>query len=223
MISDEGMNEFIQKVAKATSSSYPNYIDSEDVAQHLWGWYLDNEHTVTKLIRGNESWQRMLYSTMAKTAHTFMQKQDAEVNGYSTDDVYQYSTAVVRTLLEDVFDYEDWQSFSTFGDGQPKSKRVGPTSDRIEMLIDVKRGLDELTERQYHMILWRYKFRFDNEMIAEAAGIKPVSVQKAVDRAVEALRRKLGKKTLTDMQNGWSERESRMSSAQALAYQESIY
>lgn len=232
MISDEGMNEFIQKVAKATSSSYPAYIDPEDVAQHLWAWYLDNEHTVTKLIRDNESWQRMLYSTMAKSAHAFMQQHEAEINGYSTDDVYQYSTAVVKTLLEDVFDYEDWQSFSTFGDGQPKSKRVGPTSDRLEMLIDVKSALDQLTERQYHMILWRYKFRFDNEMIAEAADIKPVSVQKAVDRAVEALRRKLGKKSLADMRNAWDAREGvyatdgerrRMSNTQALAYQESIY
>lgn len=232
MISDEGMNEFIQKVAAATSNSYPSYIDPQDVAQHLWVWYLDNEHTVTKLIRDDESWKRKLYSTMAKTAHTFMQQHEADVNGYSLDDVYQYSTTVVKTLLEDVFDYEDWQSFSTFGDGQPKSKRQTPTSDRVDMLIDIKRGLEEITERQYHMILWRYKFRLDNEMIAEAAGIKSISVQKAVDRAVEALRRKLGKKSLADMRNSWDAREgiyatsgerTRMSNAQALAYQEGIY
>lgn len=232
MISDEGMNEFIQKVAAATSNSYPAYIDPQDVAQHLWCWFLDNEHTVTELIRNNESWQPMLYTTMAKTAHTFMQQHEADVNGYSIDDVYHYSTNVVKTLLEDVFDYEDWQSFSTFGDGQPKSKRQTPTSDRVDMLIDVKSGLDQLTERQYHLILWRYKFRFDNETIADAAGIKPVSVQKAVDRAVEALRRKLGKKSLADMRNAWDTREgvyatdgerSYRSNAQALAYQESIY
>jgi len=232
MISDDGMNEFIQKVAASTSNSYPSYIDPQDVAQHLWVWYLDNEHTVTDLIRNNESWQPMLFSTMAKTAHAFMQQHEADVNGYSLDDVYHYSTAVVRTLLEDVFSYEDWQSFSRFGDGQPKSKRQNPTSDRIDMLIDVKGAVDQLTQGQAELIHWRYEFHLDWDIIADALGITENAARLREKRAVEAVRKKLGKKSLADMRNAWDAREgvyatngerAPMSNAQALAYQESIY
>lgn len=223
MISDEGMNEFITKVAATTSNSYPAYIDPQDVAQHLWGWYLDNEHTVTNLIRDNESWQRMLYSTMAKIAHTFMQQHEADVNGYSTDDVYQYSTNVVRTLLEDVYDYENWQSFSTFGDGQPKSKRQTPTSDRVDMLIDIKRALEQLTTGQAEILSWRYEFGLDFDIIADSLGISEKAARARLDRAVGAVRKLLGKKSLADMRNGWSARERRLTNTEALAYQEYMY
>lgn len=214
---------FIDRVARNTSSSYPGYVEFDDVRSELICWFLDNEHTVAKLIRDNESWQPMLYATMAKTAHAFMQQHEADVNGYSTDDVYQYSTNAVRTLLEDAFEYEDWQSFSTFGDGQPKSKRVGPTSDRVDMLIDVKRAVEQLTKSQAEIIYWRYKYRIDFDIIADSLGVSENAARKRLERAVGAVRKLLGKKSLADMRNGWEAREPRMSTAQALTYQESIY
>lgn len=228
MISDEGMNEFIKKVAGNVASSFPEYVETDDVTSELWVWYLENEDTVRSMITDNESWEPMLYGTMARVASTFALKLEADYHGYSPDDVYYYSTPVVKELLKDVFDYEDWQSFSSFGDGQPKAKRQTPTSDRVDMLIDVKRGLEQITERQYNIIVWRYKYGFDDELIAQAMEIKPVSVPKTLDRAVEALKRKMGKKPIADMRGAWSQRSVDSegiprSTAQALAYQDSNY
>ncbi len=223
-MTDEEMNDFIVKVAGNVAGNFPSYIETDDVTSALWVWYLDNEHTVTKLIRDNESWEPMLYGTMARVASTFALETEAAYHGYSTEDVYHYSVPVVRELLKDAFDHEDWQSFSTFGDGQPKSKRQSPTSDRVDMLIDVKSAVEKLNDDQYNIVIWAYKYGFDAHWLADTLQITETAARKRLERAVKAVQRSLGRKGLAEMRNGWDGRtEARMSNAQALSYQESIY
>jgi DNA-directed RNA polymerase specialized sigma24 family protein len=224
MISDTGMDEFIQKVASHATNTFPAYIDKTDVASELWVWYLDNEQTVTKLIRDNESWQPMLFTTMTRVANTYILTQDAATNGYSPEDAYSYSTAVVRELLKDAFDYDDWQSFSTFGDGQPKSKGlVNQTGDRMAMLADVKRGWSKLPERQGNIIFLSYRAGYSTADLAEYLGITEKGAESALRRAVGALRKKLGRIPLSDLQGGYSARSRAVGNAEANAIMDRQY
>lgn len=224
MMTDEEMNEFIVKVAGNVAGNFPSYVETDDVASTLWIWYLDNEHTVAKLIRENESWEPMLYGTMVRVASTFALETEAAYHGYSTEDVYHYSVPVVRELLKDAFDYENWQSFSTFGDGQPKSKRQSATSDRVDMLIDVKAAVEKLSDDQCNLIIWTYKYQISAQELAGTLEVSETAARKRLERAVKAVQRNLGRKGLADMRKGWDGRtETRMSNTQALSYQESIY
>lgn len=225
MINDEAMNEFIKMVAGNVASSFPSYVETDDVTSHLWVWYMENEHSVSKMIRDNaESWEPMLYGTMVKVASTYALETEAAYHGYSPDDLYFYSTPVVRELLKDAFDYENWQSFQSFGDGQPKSKRQNATGDRVDMLIDVKSAVEKLSLEQQELIYWRFEYQLEYDHIAEALEISEEAARKRVERAVGAVRKQLGKKSLADMRKGWDGRtETRMSTSQALSYQENIY
>lgn len=225
ILSDNAMDTFIKKVAGNVANNFPSYVTRDDVAHHLWVWFLDNEYTVTSLIRDNESWEPMLYGTMVRVASTYALEEEAATNGYSTDDVYHYSTTVVRELLKDAFDYEDWQSFSTFGDGQPKSKvQSNQTGDRMAMLADVKTATENLNDDQYNVILWTYKFGFDAKALAEQLEVTETAARKRLERAVKAVQRGLGRKGLADMRNGWEGRTTeRPSNAQALSLSESQY
>lgn len=225
MIDDNAMNTFIKQVAGNVARNFPSYVDSDDVTSVLWVWYMENEHSVTKMIHDNpESWGAMLYGTMVRVASTYAIETEADTHGYSVDDLYFYSTPVVRELLKDAFDYENWQSFQSFGDGQPKSKRQSATSDRIDMLIDVKSAVEGLSLEQQELIYWRFEYQFEYDHIAEALEISEEAARKRVERAVGAVRKALGKKPLSDMSRGFSGRtEARMNTAQALSYQENIY
>lgn len=232
MISETGMQEFIERVASHVAGSYPPYVETDDMASTLWVWYLENRATVDGLIRDDESWESKLYSTMRKVASTFAAKTEAEYHGYSLEDVYHYTTPVVRELLKDALDYENWQSFSSFGDGQPKAKRQSATSDRMEMLIDVKSAVGGLNEDQQEIIEWHFKYGMDYAMIGEALEISEEAARIRLDRAVKAVQRGLGKKSFADMRNAWDAKEkiyatsgerSRISNAQAIAMQENMY
>ena len=197
----------VHKVSRSVSSNFPSYISHEDTEQDIWLWVLRNKNTVSKLMRDEESWQAMLYSTMAKVAAESTIKEDAAINGYSTDDMFEYSTKVVKHLLESVFDYEDWQPSPSMGDGMPKSRgQANETGDRVAMLADVNRAVLGLDDDQYNLIIWHYKY---HRQVPELAGILEVTENAArlrLKRAVEAVRRSLGRKPLTDLQNGYSSR-----------------
>lgn len=224
-MTDEEMNTFIKQVAGNVAGNFPSYVESDDITSVLWVWYMENEHSVNGMIRDNpESWGAMLYGTMVRVASTYALETEASTHGYSVDDLYSYPAPVVRELLKDAFDYENWQSFSSFGDGQPKSKRQEATSDRVDMLIDVKSAVEKLNEDQYNLILWRFKYQFPYEEIGTALQCSEDAARKRVERAVGAVRKQLGRKSLADMRSGWDGRtEARMSTAQALSYQENIY
>lgn len=224
-MTDEEMNTLIKQVAGNVAGNFPSYVESDDIASVLWVWYMENERSVTKMIRDNpESWGAMLYGTMVRVASTHALETEADTHGYSVDDLYSYSTPVVRELLQDAFDYENWQSFQSFGDGQPKSKRQSATGDRVDMLIDVKSAVEGLSEEQQNLIYWRFKYGFDYELIGHSLQISEGAARKRTERAVGAVRKQLGKKSLADMRSGWDGRtEVRMTTAQALSYQENIY
>lgn len=219
----------VDMVAGAVAGNFPSYITRDDIRQSIWVWVYSNRKTVTELMRDDESWEPMLYGTITRVANSRALEEDAAVNGYSSEDVYHYTTPVVRELLKDAFDYEDWQSFSTLGDGQPKAKKqANTTGDRMAMLADVKSAVEKLNDDQYNIILWAYKYGFSHKEIAAALECSEQASKDRLRRAVEAVRRNLGKTPLTDLQNSSGERleamkDHRRGSAYANAITDSTY
>lgn len=224
-MTDEEMNTFIKQVAGNVARNFPSYVEADDITSDLWVWFLENEYSVAKMIRDNaESWGAMLYGTMVRVASTRAIQIEADTHGYSPEDLYYYTTPVVRELLKDAFDYENWQSFQSFGDGQPKSKRQSATSDRVDMLIDVKSAVEKLSIDQQELIYWRFEHSLEYEHIAEALEISEEAARKRVERAVGAVRKILGKKSTTDVRMDYADAQSRSrGNAAAQAMNESLY
>jgi DNA-directed RNA polymerase specialized sigma24 family protein len=218
------MHELVKKVSGHVASSYPSYITADDVAQNIWIWVYEHVNTVADLVRNDESWERKLYATMSRVGHEASLREEAETNGYSPEDVYHYSVPVIRTLLEDAFDYQDWQSFGSFGDGQPKAKaQANQTGDRIAMLADVKSAWEKLNGDQKDTICMYFAELHNYEKLGQALGISPNAARQRLDRAVKALQRGLGRKSVSDMQQGYSSRRRSFGNAEARAVNERNY
>ena len=64
-------------------------------------------------------------------------------------------------------------------------------SDIPEQLIDLRSGLDRLTDRQRLVVVLRYFVDLPDEEIASALGVRPATVRSLAHRAVAALRKEM--------------------------------
>jgi len=202
----ELMTPLVERAAMTTVNKWPSYVSVEDVQQELWLWAYENQGSVEKAQKLN-GWEAKVYSTMLKVASATASKEDQNANGYTKDDTYVYSVAVIETLLESAFTYEDWQSFGNHGDGQPSAKgQVNETGDIYAMLSDVKAGLAEIKEEYREVLFLRYGLHLNHDQVGERLGKTKSAVHNRHKRAVKALRDKLGRVNPADLRAGWDNR-----------------
>jgi RNA polymerase sigma factor (sigma-70 family) len=172
----------VAAVARTIGKSYLRFTTYPDIEQELW--LLIFEHA--DVFRAYLQTPAMAHVAFKRHAHKFCEKLRAQSLGLD-DQPLLYSLAAVRELLQDCFDYESWQSFASQGDGMPRGKKIEATGDRIAMLIDVKSAVDKLREREYNIIIARYKLGYSDTQMAEMLQIAEQSVAPAVHRAVKAV------------------------------------
>lgn len=196
----EVLYPMVKNVARSVSSNYPSYVTSEDTEGHLWVWVYTKRSTLIKLVEDSpEDWEAKIASTMRKVASDHCAKEKAAAEGYSTDDLYRYSTRKIRSLLPDVFNHVDWQSFGQRGDGQPSAKpQANQTGDRVAELIDVRMAVKSLPEDTKHMLYLVYVYSYTAENIAEHFGIKEDAAKKRLQRSYGAIQRALGRRGMAE-------------------------
>ena len=166
----DSLRPLVEMAAKNTAHKWPSYVSAEDVEQEIWLWVFEKEASITSAMKADD-WEAKIYSTMTKVASTSAAKEDQQTNGYSKEDTYVYSVAVIETLLESCFTYEDWQSFGNFGDGQPHAKgQVNEAGDVLAMLADVKAGMAELKKEYREVLLYRFGMRLTFPDVGAAVG-----------------------------------------------------
>lgn len=224
MIDIERLSPLLKKIADSTASQFPTYVDRDDVESALYVWAYERKNMVSKIMEDAESWEARLYQLIAKTAMDYALKEDGAVHGYSEDDTFLYTITQLKSLLEQVWDYEDWQTFGVFGEaGMPHAKGlVNQTGDRLAMLADVKSALDRISDDHYNILVWIYKQHKTHQVVADESGWTRGSVSTRLSGALKALRKELGRVPLSDLQRGHSAR-SRGTTAEALAVQEKNY
>ena len=176
----------VENVSRAVSSTFPGYVSYDDIKGELWVWCLEHQDTV-KGYNSDEDGEAKLHYVLKQKAVAFCQKEKAVKLGYSVDDLAFYKPKMLRELLNDVYQYEDWQPSGQNGDGQPGSKRIEPTSDRVEMMIDVKMGIEKLDPRNYSIIVGKFKYLYSDEEIADMLEVQVQSAPSSVSRALSAL------------------------------------
>lgn len=205
----------VERAAVSTVNKWPSYISLDDVQQEVWLWAYEKQSSIETAMR-LPNWEAQVLSTMLKVASSSASKEDQSINGYTKDDTYIYSTQVIEVILESVFRYEDWQSFGTFGDGQPKAKgQVNETGDMIAMLTDVKAAIAELDVKHREMLFRAYRVQGTEGEKAADMGISRSAFSMRARRAVAALRDQLGRVNPSDLRAGWDNRREAIGNERA--------
>ncbi len=219
----ETMQPLVERAAVWTAHKWPSYVQAEDVQQELWIWAYGSQKSIERALR-TENGVAKVYSTMLKVASSAASAEDRATNGYSQQDTYTYSIEVLETLLESAFTYEDWQSFATFGDGQPHAKgQVNETGDVMAMLSDVKAGIASLKKDYREVLYYKFGLQYTHQEFADARGITKDVAHGRHKRALNALQKALGRQDLADLRAGWDNRRDAISSAQGRALMDKQY
>lgn len=189
------MTKMVRDVARSVSSSFPQYVTSEDTEGHLWVWVYEKKAQIQKAVEDGPEWEAKIASTLRKVASDYCAREKAAVEGYSVEDLYRYSIPKIKSLLPDVFDYSDWQSFGLSGDGQPSSKPLANrTGDRMVELIDVKAAVQRLPADTKELLYLVHVMNYTTENVADHFGITHEAGKKRAQRAYGAVQRALGRR-----------------------------
>lgn len=189
------MKNLVKNVASSVASNYPPYVTADDTEGALWCFIYEKKAQIESTVRDDpQDWERKIAGTMRKVAFSHCAKEKAAIEGYSVEDLYRYSIPKIRSLMEDVFNYQDWQSFGLHGDGQPTGKRqVNEGNDRLAELVDVRKALESLPHDTKELLFYQYVMHYDMNALAEHFGVSEEAAKKRSQRAHVAIQRRLGK------------------------------
>jgi len=183
MIDHETIAPLVQRNAGIIRRQYAN-AETGDLQGVQWEWVYDNQDKVRNYLTSNATG---LLSTRLLTIAKRWAARERELDlGRDPDDLFEYNTKVVSELLKDVFEYEGWQHYEPLGgDGMPVAKGLAnQTGDRMAMLADVSRALQQIPEEQYNVLVWVYKYGYSHAKLASVLEITEDASRQRVSRAV---------------------------------------
>jgi len=223
MLAWERLTPAVDRAAGIAASNFPAHHDINDVKQSIWVWIMENKNTVTRILTEEDGPDRVA-AHLVKVAQGAFKKEDAAVYGYSQEDKFYYSVDMIKSILEVIFRYEDWQSFALSQDAQPKAKAEPATGgNNLASYADVKSAVEKLPEDYYNLIVWRYKFQYTFTLIGAQQGTSKQSVQERHERAVKAIQALLGQAPLSDLRRGYDGRTEARGSVSGQARVERDY
>jgi hypothetical protein len=225
MLDWEKLTPAVDRAASAVASKFPAHHDVSDVKQELWVWIMENKSTVLGILADSEGTTVALDRLLVKAANSFLKKEEAAIYCYGDEDSFNFSVDLIKSILEVVFDHEDWQSFaSAVGDGMPRAKAEPAVGgNNLASYVDVSRVIPRLPEDQYNVLVWRYKYHYTFQEIGDAVGITRQGAESRHKAAVSALQQLLGKRDLADFRRGYSERTEPRGNAASNARTERDY
>lgn len=191
----EIMTKMVKDVARSVASHYPPYVTADDLTGHLWIWVYEKKSQILKAVEDGPDWEPKIASTMRKVASDYCAKEKAAVEGYSVDDLYRYSIPKIKSLLPDIFEYTDWQSFGQHGDGQPTRKpQANQTGDRMVELIDIKAAVERLPSETKELLYLVHVMQYTTENLADHFEVTHEASKKRAQRAYGAVQKALGRR-----------------------------
>jgi DNA-directed RNA polymerase specialized sigma24 family protein len=214
----------VKSAASAAASNFPAHHDVSDVEQELWVWIMSKKPTVIDVLK-REDGEGILVNMMIKVANTYLKQEDAAVYGYAEDDRFTYSLDMIKSILEVVFEHEDWQSIaSAIGDGMPRAKSEPALGgNNLASYADVSRAISKLPDDYYNLLVWRYKYQKTFTQIGEETDTTKQAVSERHSRALKAIQVLLGQQSLSELRKGYDGRTEARGNASGQARIERDY
>lgn len=225
MLNFEALVPAVDEAARKVASKFPSHHDVDDIKQEMWVWIMERQETVGNLMADSLGSTVALQNLLFKAANAFLKKEEAAIYGYDEEDAFNFSTDLIKDILEVVFKHEDWQSLAqAIGDGMPRQKSDPATSgNNLASYADVSRAITALPEDQYNVLVWRYKYNYTYQQIGDQVGISKQGAENRHRAAVNAIQQYLGKRDLSDFRRGYGERTEARTNASMRARTERAY
>lgn len=181
----------VDTAAYGVSRRFTEYLQRDDVAQHLWEWVLRSPIKVSRWHQDNDAdgFNRLLGAVLWDEATYLGRKARDEVRGHTSSDDFYYTKSMLITLLPDVFNEEAWINGPSWNKGQSKvreGKALNEGFGWVATLSDVSRAVSKLPLADQHILRLTYEKDLTRRELAQHFGI-PLST--ASDRHGSAVKK----------------------------------
>jgi len=196
-----------QEVVKSLSAEYNRkypYIESVDIQQVLWMWFVTHPNKIKEWLTKHEQKDRdkLIIKSLRNAAIKHCEKEKARKFGYELLDLYYYDASVIEVFLPSII-AGSYEMPSKIKDLNFKVNK-GEVSDGNNWLVlrsDIEKAFNHLAEAKQNIL--RLRFSLENcewNELAKELNTTPDGARMKVQRAMNSLIRKLGGwKTFNDI------------------------
>lgn len=179
--------DVVNDTARSVHKRFPT-LYLEDIKNVGWEYVYANKESVEEYLGQTENGLRFIGYRIRRAMLEYCGREMRAATGIDYRDTYTYTAKVVKELLPDVFDHENWQPGPTSHDDMPRAKKlVNETGDRMAMLADISRVVKYVTNDQYNLLVWRYKYSLSYPELGKELDITDNAARLRVDRVIDRL------------------------------------
>jgi RNA polymerase sigma factor (sigma-70 family) len=157
-------------------------------------WALEHTRKVEMWREKGKHGENLLRFSVKQICLSHIAKERRRVYHLEKGDIAYYTPAIVREVLPDIFDIDDWLSGSS-NDQERVSGASRPSegNTRLATVIDVKSGFDSLSEDDQLLLRELYEDGgVTHQVLAATFDVSEKTIQRREQRAIERLVDKLG-------------------------------
>jgi RNA polymerase sigma factor (sigma-70 family) len=139
--------------------------------------------------------ENLLRHSVKQKCLSYIAKERQRVYRLEREDIAYYNPAVVREILPDIFNIEDWLSSGASNDMDKVSgvSRPSEGNNRLAAIVDVKSGFDSLSEEDQNLLRDLFEDGgVGHQVLAATLDVTERTVQRREERAIQRLVDKLG-------------------------------
>ena len=181
----ESLRKPIESVALKVSRQFFSSVERDDLEGELWAFCVEIE---PKLIRYAQDggFDKVIRTILYRKAYEYATRERDARSG--RPDTVHYTPAVVKALLPDCFDPEDWQSSAVdYGREVRGHEPVNRRGDRLAGILDVRSALTHIEDEGYWDLKAFYVNGFPVAEMAEDREITESAMRKRIDLTVKKI------------------------------------
>jgi DNA-directed RNA polymerase specialized sigma24 family protein len=169
-------------------------MDLGDLINEAVLWALTHEKKLLMWREKGKHGENLLRFSAKQHCLSLIGKERRRIYVLEKDDIAYYTPAIVREVLPDIFDIDDWLSGST-NDQERVSGTSRPSegNTRLATVVDVKSGFESLSDDDKALLTDLYADGgVTHQVLAATLEVAEKTIQRREQRAVQRLVDKLG-------------------------------
>jgi hypothetical protein len=183
----ESLRNPIEAVASKVSRQFSSSIERDDLEGELWAFCVEKEADLIRYA-SDGSLDKVIRTALYRKAYEYATKERDARQG--RPDSVHYTPAVVKALLPDCFNPEDWQSSQIeYGKEVRGHEPVNRRGDRLAGILDVRSTFTRIEAGYVNLLRTHYGLGTSVAAMTAALNgeLTESAVRKQIDRAVKAI------------------------------------
>ena len=187
----------LQVITQGATNAYNaqrKFMELGDLINEAVLWALEHEKKLLMWREKGKHGENLLRFSAKQHCLSLIGRERRRIYKLEKDDIAYYTPAIVREVLPDIFDIDDWLSGSTSDQERVSgTSRPSEGNTRLATVVDVKSGFDSLSEDDQALLTDLYADGgVTHQVLAATLEVSEKTIQRREQRAITRLVDKLG-------------------------------